>query len=162
MCKILIRRAIDAARNFANKPVFFACDGVRMRRRVSYKVGTKEGDRTAQNSRNASHAWKKILQMAAQRAAGVPGDWRKARRRGGEWCTALHPERTTAARLHTVGGDIGGGGERRQEQEWKAGRHDETKKFGVAYWCRCSSSRVRIYILLAIYYIFIYILSIYL
>lgn len=81
MCKILIRRAIDAARNFANKPVFFACDGVRMRRRVSYKVGTKEGDRTAQNSRNASHAWKKFLQMAAQRAAGVPGDRRKARRR---------------------------------------------------------------------------------
>lgn len=80
-------------------------------------------------------------------------------KRGGEWCTALHPERTTAARLRTVGGYRGG---RRQEQEWKAGRHDEVKKFGVAYWCRCSSSRVRIYILLAIYYIFIYILSIYL
>lgn len=29
------------------------------------------------------------------------------------------------------GGDIGGG-ERRQEQEWKAGRHNEAKKFGVA------------------------------
>ena len=63
------------------------------------------------------------------------------RKRGGEWCTALHPERTTAARhggrdigkgarLRTVG-DIGGGRER-QEQERKRGRHDEAKRFGVA------------------------------
>ena len=53
-------------------------------------------------------------------------------------------------------GDIGG-----QEQEWKAGRHDEAKRFGVSEWYGCSSSRVRIYIA-AIYSIFIYILSIYL
>ena len=53
---MLIRRAIDTAHNFANKPVFFACDDVRMRRRVSYKAGTKEDGRTARNSRNASHA----------------------------------------------------------------------------------------------------------
>lgn len=56
MCKILIRRAIDTAHNFANKPVFFACNGVQIRRRVSYKAGTKENDRTARNSRNASRA----------------------------------------------------------------------------------------------------------
>lgn len=51
---MLIRRRIDTARNFANKPVFFACDGVQIRRRVSHKAGTKEGGRTARNSRNAS------------------------------------------------------------------------------------------------------------
>lgn len=52
-------------------------------------------------------------------------------KRGGEWCTAPYPERTTSARhggrgarLRTVGGDIGGGE--------KAGRHDEEKRFGVA------------------------------
>lgn len=66
----------------------------------------------------------------------------------------LGEARGKGARLRTVGGDIGGGE--------KAGRHDEAKRFGVAWWCRCSSSRVRIYILLAIYSIFIYILSIYL
>lgn len=78
-------------------------------------------------------------------------------KRGGEWCTALHPERTTAARLRTVGGYKGGG-----EKAGAEGRHDEAKKFGVAYWCRCGSSRVRIYILLlAIYYIFIYIYYLY-
>ena len=90
---MLKRRRIDTARNFANKPVSFACNGVQTRRRVSYKAGTKEDGRTARNSRNASRARKKILQMAAQRAAGVPGDRRKARRR-----VVWHPERTTAAR----------------------------------------------------------------
>lgn len=84
-------------------------------------------------------------------------------------CTALHPERTTAARhggrdigkgarLRTVG-DIGGE-DRRQEQEWKDGRHDERKssawRSGVG-----AAPRARIYIA-AIYSIFIYILSIYL
>ncbi len=69
----------------------------------------------------------------------MPDDLRKA---SGERCTALHPGRTTAARhegrdkgkgerLRTVGG-YRGGGERRQEQERKRGRHDEAKMFGVA------------------------------
>ena len=110
---MLIRRRIDTARNFANKPVFFACNGVQIRRRISYKAGTKEDGRTARNSRNASRARKKILQKAARKAACVPDDRRKARRR-----VVWHPERTTAAR-HGEGtkgrgrgcapwGDIGG------------------------------------------------------
>lgn len=37
---MLIRRGIDTARNFVNKPVFFACNGVQIRRRVSYKADT--------------------------------------------------------------------------------------------------------------------------
>ena len=162
---MLIRRSIDTARDFANKPVSFACNGVQTRRRVSYKAGTKEDGRTARNSRNASRARKKILQMAARRAAGVPGDRRKARRR-----VVQHPERTTAARyggrdkgkgarLRTVGGYRGG--EDRSKSGRQTGRHDEAKRFGVSEWCGCSSSRVRIYIA-AIYSIFIYILSIYL
>lgn len=57
------------------------------------------------------------------------------------------------------GGDIGGG-ERRQEQERKRGRHDEAKRFDVSEWYGCSSSRVRIYIA-AIYSIFIYIYYLY-
>lgn len=90
-------------------------------------------------------------------------------KRGGEWCTALHPERTTAAR-HGEGtkgrgrgcapwGDIGGGRER-QEQGWKVGRHDERKS---SAWRsgEGAAPRARIYIA-AIYSIFIYILSIYL
>ena len=112
---MLKRRCIGTAHNFANKPVFFACNGVQIRRRVSYKAGTKEDGRTARNSRNASRARKKILQKAARKAAGVPDDRRKARRR-----VVQHPGRTTAARhggrdkgkgarLRTVGGGIGGG-----------------------------------------------------
>ena len=53
---MLIRRRIDTAHNFANKPVFFACNGVLIRRRVSYKAGTEKDGRTARNSRNASRA----------------------------------------------------------------------------------------------------------
>ena len=79
---MLLRRRIDTARNFANKPVSFACNGVQTRRRVSHKAGTKEDGRTVRNSRNASRARKKILQKAARKAAGVPDDRRKARRRG--------------------------------------------------------------------------------
>lgn len=56
MCKTLIRRQVGTAHNFANKPVFFACNGVYIRQRVSYKAGAKEDDRTARNSRNASRA----------------------------------------------------------------------------------------------------------
>lgn len=52
-------------------------------------------------------------------------------KRGGEWCTALHPERTTAARhggrdigkgarLRTVG-DIGGGERDRSRREREEG-----------------------------------------
>ena len=146
---MLKRRCIGTARNFANKPVFFACNGVQIRQRVSYKAGAKEGGRTARNSRNASRARKKILQMAARRAAGVPGDRRKARRR-----VVQHPERTTAAR-HGEGmkgrgrgcAPWGGyrGGEDRSKSGRQAGRHDEAKRFGVSEWCGCSSSRVRIY-----------------
>ena len=161
---MLIRRRIDTARNFANKPVSFACNGVQTRRRVSYKAGTKEDGRTARNSRNASRARKKILQKAARKAACVPDDRRKAR-----WRVVQHPERTAAARhggrdkgrgarLRTVGGYRG---EDRSKSGRQAGRHDEAKRFGVSEWYGCSSSRVRIYIA-AIYSIFIYILSIYL
>ena len=90
---MLKRRRIDTAHNLANKPVSFACNGVQIRQRVSYKAGAKEGGRTARNSRNASRARKKILQKAARKAAGVPGDRRKARRR-----VVWHRERTAAAR----------------------------------------------------------------
>ena len=75
---MLIRRRIDAAHNLANKPVFFVCNGVQIRRRVSHKAGTEEDGRTARNSRNTSRARKKNLQIAARWAAGVPGDPRKA------------------------------------------------------------------------------------
>ena len=150
---MLIRRRIDTARNFANKPVSFACNGVQTRRRVSYKTGTKEDGRTARNSRNASRARKKILQKAARKAAWVPEDRGKARRRG-------------TGKGYREGGEAvhrGGGyrGEDRSKSGRQAGRHDEAKRFGVSEWCGCSSSRVRIYIA-AIYSIFIYILSIYL
>ena len=124
---MLTRRLVGTVRNFANKPVSFACNGMQTRRRVSYKAGTKEDGRTARTSRNASRARKKILQKAARKAACVPDDRRKARRRVGQ-----HPERTTArhggrdkgkgARLRTVGGYRGEG----------EGRHDEAKRFGVA------------------------------
>ena len=101
--------------------------------------------------------------MAAQRAAGVPGDRRKAAAR---WCSIQDVQRRRGtgrdkgkrARLRTVG-DIRG--EDRGKSGRQAGRHDEAKRFGVSEWCGCSSSRVRIYIA-AIYSIFIYILSIYL
>ena len=67
---MLIRRRIDAAHNFVNKPVFFACDDVQTRRRVSHKAGTEEDGRTARNSRNTSRAWNKILQTAARKGGG--------------------------------------------------------------------------------------------
>lgn len=92
---MLIRRGIGTAHNFANKPVSFACNGVQIRRRVSHKAGTEKDGRTAQNSRNASRARKKILPKTARKGSAVPDDRRKA---SGEWCTALHPGRTTAAR----------------------------------------------------------------
>ena len=127
---MLIRRRIDTARNFANKPVSFACNGVQTRRRVSYKAGTKEDGRTARNSRNASRARKKILQKAARKAACVPDDRRKARRR-----VVQHPERTTAAR-HGEGikgrgrgcapwGDIGG---EREDRAGVEGRQEGTTR----------------------------------
>ena len=123
MYKILIRRSIDTACDFANKPVSFACNGVQTRRRVSYKAGTKEGGRTARNSRNASRARKKILQKAAQRAAGVPGDRRKAAAR---WCSIQSVQRRRKSEARGKGQREGGeaahrgggigGKERRQEQ----------------------------------------------
>ena len=136
---MLIRRRIDTARNFANKPVSFACNGVQTRRRVSYKAGAKEGGRTVRNSRNASRARKKILQKAARKAACVPDDRRKARRR-----VVQHPERTTAARyggrdkgkgarLRTVGGDIGGkiGARVEGRQEGTTRRKDSACRSGM-------------------------------
>ena len=129
MCKMLIRRGIDTARNFANKPVLFACNGVQIRRRVRHKADTKEGGRTARNSRNASRAWKKILQKAARMGGGVPGDRRKTAARG------QHPERTTAARhggkgyrgarLRTVGGGYRGG---EKEGRNRSGRQEDTTR----------------------------------
>lgn len=140
---MLIRRRIDAAYNFANKPVSFACNGVQIRRRISHKAGTEKDGRTAQNSRNASRARKKILQIAARRAAGVPGDRRKARRRvmhgaasrahnGGE---ARGRDIGKGARLRTVG-DIGGGRKREigaGEKERKAQRGEKVRR-GVVVW----------------------------
>ena len=87
-------------------------------------------------------------------------------KRGGEWCGIQSVQRRRGtgrdigkgARLRTVGGYRG---KDRSKSGRQAGRHDEAKRFGVSEWCRCSSSRVRIYIA-AIYSIFIYILSIYL
>lgn len=132
---MLIRRRIDTAHNFTNKPVSFACNGVQIRRRVRHKAGTEEGGRTARNSRNASRARKKILQKGARMGGGVPGDRRKAAAmgaasrayNGGE---AQGRDKGKGARLRTMG-DIGGGRER-QEQEWKTRRHDEEKRIGVA------------------------------
>ena len=90
VCKILIRRSIDTARNFANKPVSFACNGVQTRRRVSYKAGTEEDGRTARNSRNASRAWKKIYRRQhGRRRACLMIDGK----RGGEWCSIQSVQR---------------------------------------------------------------------
>ena len=89
-------------------------------------------------------------------------------KRGGEWCSIQSVQRRRGTgkgqgeggEAAHRGGDIGGG-ERRQEEGWNAGRHGDAKGVGVSAWYGCSSSRVRIYIA-AIYSIFIYILSIYL
>ena len=121
MCKILIRRRICTAHNFANKPVFFACDGVQMRQRVSYKPDTKESGRTARNSRNASRVWKKILPKAAQRAAS------------GARCSIQSADthnRNGRARLRTVG-EYKGEKEDRSKSGKKAQR-STAKTFGVA------------------------------
>ena len=85
-------------------------------------------------------------------------------KRGGEWCSIQSVQRRRGtgkgqregARLRTVGGYRGD----RSKSGRQAGRHDEAKRFGVSEWCRCSSSRVRIYIA-AIYSIFIYIYYLY-
>ena len=146
----MIRRRICTAHNFANKPVFFACNGVQMRQRVSYKPDTKESVRTARNSRNASRVWKKILPKAAQRA-GVPDDRRK---QGGEWCTVQHPERRHAQRQRGEarhGEGIKGRGKARRGENVRRGVVVRVQLLARAY----------IYIS-AIYIIFIYILSIYL
>ena len=73
---------------------------------------------------------------------------------GGE---ARGRDKGKGARLRTAGGYRG---EDRSKSGRQAGRHDEAKRFGVSEWCRCSSSRVRIYIA-AIYSIFIYIYYLY-
>ena len=108
---MLIRRRIDAAYNFTNKPVSFACNGVQIRRRISHKAGTKESGRTAQNSRNASRAWKKILQKTAQRAAAclmIDGK----QRRGG-----------AAPRTHNLGEARGKGYRERGEAAHRGGEY---------------------------------------
>lgn len=132
---MLIRRRIDTARNFAHKPVFFAYNGVQIRQCVSYKADTEEGGRTARNSRNASRALKKILQKTAQRAAAcltIDGKQRRgAASRAHNLGEARGRDIGKGERLRTVGGDIGGGRER-QEQERKRGRHNEAKRFSVA------------------------------
>ena len=120
---MLKRRRIDTAHNFANKPVFFACNGVQIRRRVSHKAGTEEDGRTARNSRNTSRARKKILQKAA-RKGGVSDNRRKAAARG------------VASRAHNLGEargrDKGKGGEAAHRggdigEERKRGRHNGRK-----------------------------------
>lgn len=122
-----MRRRIGTARNFANKPVFFACDGVQIRRRVSYKPGTKESGRTARNSRTPRAPEKKFYRRQCnERRACLVIDGK----RGGEWCTALHPERTTAARLRTVGGDIGG----KREGRSRSGRMEGTTRRKGSAW----------------------------
>lgn len=132
---MLIRRKIDTAHNFVNKPVFFACNGVQIRRRVSHKAGTEEDGRTAQNSRNASRARKKNLQMAARKSGGRA--WRSTES-SGDGCSiqGVQPRRGTGkgqregARLRTVGGYRG-------EQEWKEGRQarrGEKVRRGVVVW----------------------------
>lgn len=137
---MLIRRSIGTARNFANKPVLFACNGVQIRRRVSHKAGTEKDGRTAQNSRNASRAWNKILQMTARKGGGVPDDRRKARRRvvhgaasrahnGGE---ARGRDKGKGERLHTVGG--GYRGRRKKAGAGKKARRGEKDRRGVVVW----------------------------
>jgi hypothetical protein len=124
----LARRKIGTAHNFANRPVFFACNGVQIRRRVSYKPARKKAAERRKIAERLARLKEHFTDGSTEgRRACLMIDGK----RGGEWCTALHPERTTAARLRTVGGGYRGE-ERRQEQEWKAGRHDEAKKFGVA------------------------------
>lgn len=136
---MLIRRRIDAAHNFTNKPVFFACNGVQTRRRVSHKADTKEGGRTAQNSRNASRAWNKILQMAAQRAAGVPDDRRKTAASGAAPRThnrdeARGRDKGKGERLRTVGGYRGEeerGRSRREREEGTTRRKGSAWRSGM-------------------------------
>lgn len=123
------------ARNFENKPVFFACNGVQIRRRVSHKAGTEKDGRTAQNSRNASRARKKILQKAARKGGGVSDDRRKAAAR-----MVQHPGRTTAAR-HGGEGTKGrrrgcapwGGGYRGRKRETGAGEKERRARRGEKY-----------------------------
>lgn len=140
----MIRRRIDTAHNFANKPVFFACNGVQIRRRVSHKAGTEKDDRTAQNSRNASRAWNKILQKAARKGGGVSDDRRKASgeevhgaaSRAHNGSEARGRDKGKGARLRTMGGGYRGREEERQEQERKRGRHNGGEKVrrGVVVW----------------------------
>ena len=135
---MLIRRRVDTARNFANKPVSFACNGVQSRRRVSYKADTEEDGRTARNSRNASRARKKILQKAARKAAGVPDDRRKAAAR---WCSIQDVQRRRGtgkgARLRTVGGGYRGEEREGRSRGWKAGRKarrgEKVRRVGVVW-----------------------------
>lgn len=160
---MLIRRRIDTAHNFANKPVFFACDGVQIRRRVSYKAGTEEGGRTARNSRNASRALKKILQKTAQRAAAclmIDGKQRRG------WCCIQSAQRRRGRgrdkgkgeRLRTVGGEYRGGKRdrsRREREEGTTRRKSSAWRSGEG-----AAPHARIYIA-AIYSIFIYIYYLY-
>ena len=145
VCKMLTRRLVGTARNFENKPVFFTCNGVQIRRRVSYKAGTKEDGRTARNSRNASRAWKKITEGSTTSGGRV---WWSMESGGEGWCSIQSVQRRRGtgkgyregARLRPWG-DIGG--KRGRSRGGRQARR--AKKFGVSEWCGCSSSRVRIY-----------------
>ena len=136
-----MRRRIGTARNFANKPVFFACDGVQIRRRVSYKAGTKESGRTP------CAPERKFYRRQDGRAAGVPNDRRKARRRVVHGAASRAPTRTTATRRGTekgkrkqrAGEAAHRGGYRGEERGKKEGRSRvrrakarRAKTFGVA------------------------------
>ena len=129
MCKTLARRVIGTPHNFANKPVFFACNGVQIRRRVSHKADAEEGGRTAQNSRNASRDSKKILQKAAQRAAAclmIDGKQLRVVQRPGRTISARHGGRDKGKgeRLRTVGGYRG----RKREAGAGGGRQNGTTR----------------------------------
>lgn len=135
---MLIRRRIYTAHNFTNKPVFFACNGVRMRRNVSHKAGTEEDGRTARNSRNASRALKKILPKAAQRAAAclmIDGKQRRG------WCSIQGaPSRRGTGKGYREGGEAahrGGdikGEERGRSRRGRKARRSEKFRRGVVVW----------------------------
>lgn len=60
MCKTLIRRQVGTAHNFANKPVFFACNGVQMRRSRAQHGGRDKGKGAEATSGRGCAPWGNI------------------------------------------------------------------------------------------------------
>lgn len=137
VCKTLIRRQVGTAHNFANKPVFFACNGVQMRRRVSYKAGTKkttERHEIAGTPRAPERKFYRRQHKGRRACLMIDG---KRGRRGVAASRAQHGGRdkgkgaeATSGRGCAPWGNIRGG--REKERAGVRGRKDdESKRFGV-------------------------------